>query len=107
MDPRIFAAGPMELRDQLLSIPLEERFTYDETTNHFFVNLERFALRNQADIEHLRQIVSDRVAPLGKRVYAIVHYDNFTIDPALLDEYSACEREERLGALLAQLFLDL
>jgi propionate CoA-transferase len=92
MDPRIFAAGPMELRDQLLSIPLEERFTYDETTNHFFVNLERFALRNQADIEHLRQIVTDRVAPLGKRVYAIVNYDNFTIDPALLDEYSAMVR---------------
>jgi len=92
MDPRIFAAGPMELRDQLLSIPLEERFTYDETTNHLFVNLERFALRNQADIEHLRQIVTDRVAPLGKRVYAIVNYDNFTIDPALLDEYSAMVR---------------
>src|SRR5208283_652954 len=92
MDSRIFAAGSMELRDQLLSIPLEERFTYDETTNHFFVNLERFALRNQADIEHLRQIVTDRVAPLGKRVYAIVNYDNFTIDPALLDEYSAMVR---------------
>jgi propionate CoA-transferase len=61
-------------------------------TNHFFVNLERFALRNKADIERIRQIVTDRVAPLGKRVYAIVNYDNFTIDPALLDEYSAMVR---------------
>ena len=92
MDPRIFAAGPMELRDHILSIPLEQRFTYDETTNHFFVNLERFALRTEADIERIRQIVTDRVAPLGKRVYAIVNYDNFTIDPALLDEYSAMVR---------------
>jgi propionate CoA-transferase len=92
MDPRIFAAEPMGLRDRMLSIPLEQRFTYDEATNHFFVNLERFALRNEADIEHIRQIVTDRVAPLGKRVYAIVNYDNFTIDPALLDEYSAMIR---------------
>jgi propionate CoA-transferase len=92
MDRRIFAEGPMNLRDQMLSIPLEQRFTYDEATNHFFVNLERFALRNEADIEHIRQIVTDRVAPLGKRVNAIVNYDNFTIDPALLDEYSAMVR---------------
>jgi propionate CoA-transferase len=82
----------MGLRDDMLSIPFEQRFTYDETTNHFFVNLERFAVCNEADIEHIRQIVTDRVAPLGKSVYAIVNYDNFTIDPALLDEYSAMVR---------------
>ncbi|MGC1744659.1 MAG: acyl CoA:acetate/3-ketoacid CoA transferase, partial [Pseudolabrys sp.] len=39
-----------------------------------------------------RQIVTDRVAPLGKRVNAIVNYDNFTIDLALLDKYSAMVR---------------
>jgi propionate CoA-transferase len=89
MDPRIFASEPMNLRDRMLSIPLERRFTYDETTNHFFVNLERFALRNESDIERIRQIVVDRLAPLGKRVYAIVNYDNFTIEPELLDAYSA------------------
>jgi propionate CoA-transferase len=92
MDQRIFDAEPMNLRDQMLSIPLEQRFTYDEATNHLFVNLERFALRDERDIERIRQIVVDRVAPLGKRVYAIVNYDNFTIDPQLLDAYSAMVR---------------
>ena len=92
MDPRIFALDPMGLREQMLAIPLEQRFTYDEATNHFFVNLERFALRKHSDIERIRQIVTDRVAPLGKRVYTIVNYDNFTIDPALLDDYSAMVR---------------
>ena len=57
MDPRIFAAEPMGLREQMLSMPLEQRFTYDEATNHFFVDLERFALRNEADIEHIQKIV--------------------------------------------------
>src|SRR5215831_17639494 len=92
MDPRIFAAEPMNLRDRMLSIPLEQRFTYDEATNHFFVNLKRFALRDEQDIERIREIVIDRIAPLGKRVYAIVNYDNFTIEPDLLDAYSAMVR---------------
>jgi propionate CoA-transferase len=92
MDRRIFADQPMNLREQMLSIPLEQRFTYDEATNHFFVNLERFALRDEHDIERVRQIVVDRLAPLGKRVYAIVNYDNFTIEPELLDAYSAMVR---------------
>jgi propionate CoA-transferase len=92
MDPRIFASEPMNLRDRMLSIPLEQRFSYDEATNHFFVNLERFDLRNETDIERIRQIIVDRVAPLGKRVYAIVNYDNFTIETELLDAYSAMVR---------------
>jgi propionate CoA-transferase len=89
MDPRIFASEPMNLKDRMLSIPLEQRFTYDEATNHFFVNLERFAMRHESDIERIRRIVVDRLAPLGKPVYAIVNYDNFTIEPELLDAYSA------------------
>jgi propionate CoA-transferase len=73
----------------MLSIPLEQRFTYDEATNHFGVNLERFAIGNESESERIRQIVVDRIAPLGKRVYAIVNYDNFTIEPELLDAYPA------------------
>ena len=92
MDPRIFVAGPMDLREQLLSIPLDQRFTYDEASNHFFVNLERYSVRSEDDIEHIRQIVVDRIGPLGKRVYAVVNYDNFTISPELLDAYSAMVR---------------
>jgi propionate CoA-transferase len=92
MDKRIFAPEPMGLRDDMLSIPLEQRFTYDEATNHFFVNLERFYMRDERDIERIRRIVVDRIAPLGKRVYAIVNYDNFRIEPDLLDAYSAMVR---------------
>ena len=93
MDAAIFSAGPMDLRERMLSIPLEQRFTLDEATDHFFVNLERFSMRDEADIESIRKIVTDRLAPLGKRVYAIVNYDNFHIEPELLDAYSAMVRE--------------
>jgi propionate CoA-transferase len=92
MDKRIFATEPMGLREDMLSVPLQQRFTYEAATNRFFVNLERFELRNERDIERVRQIVVNRLAPLGKRVYAIVNYDNFKIDPELLDAYSAMVR---------------
>ena len=36
--------------------------------------------------------VEAKLAPLGHRVYAIVNYDNFSILPELLDEYSAAVR---------------
>ena len=49
-------------------------------------------MRNERDIERIRQIVVDRLAPVGQRVYAIVNYDNFTIEPELLDAYSAMVR---------------
>jgi propionate CoA-transferase len=88
MDARIFRDAPMGLRGDLLSLPLEQRFTLDEDKHVFFVNLERFSLRSADEIEKIRQIVEARLAPLGHKVKAIVNYDNFVILPELLDPYS-------------------
>jgi len=92
MDPRIFRDGPMELREDLLSVPLGQRFAYDEQQNLFFVNLEHFALRSRADIEKIARTVEAKLGGLGQRVYAIVNYDHFSILPELLDDYSAMVR---------------
>ncbi|MGX1318006.1 propionate CoA-transferase [Bradyrhizobium sp. USDA 377] len=92
MDARIFRDGPMELRERLLTIPLDQRFTLDEQQNLFFVNLERYPLRSKAEIDTIAAIVEARLAPLGRRVYAIVNYDNFSILPELMDDYSAMVR---------------
>jgi propionate CoA-transferase len=92
MDARIFREGMMDLRGHLLSIPLDQRFTVDEQQNLFFVNLERFALRSHADIDAIAGAVEAKLGGLGRRVYAIVNYDNFSIVPELLDDYSAMVR---------------
>ncbi len=92
MDACIFREGLMDLREALLTIPLDQRFTLDEQQNLFFVNLERFPLRSKADIDAIAGIVEAKLAPLGHRVYAIVNYDNFSILPELLDDYSAMVR---------------
>jgi propionate CoA-transferase len=92
MDARIFREGVMDLRNDLVDIPLPQRFTYDEQQNLFFVNFERFVVRTSADIKAIEKAAEAKLAPLGRRVYAIVNYDNFSIPPDLLDEYSAMVR---------------
>jgi propionate CoA-transferase len=92
MDARIFAPESMRLRDLILALPIEQRFTYDAERNVFFVNLERFALHDKNDIGRIEKGVEDLLAPLGHKVHAIVNYDNFSILPELLDDYSAMVR---------------
>jgi len=87
MDARIFRQQPMGLRDLLLSIPLEQRFTYDPQQNLFFVNFEGLTIGSHDDVERIRRIVTEQVGRLGRKVYAIVNYDGCSILSDLLDEY--------------------
>jgi propionate CoA-transferase len=88
MDARIFVDAPMGLRDDLLCLQLEQRFTFDADKDMFFVNLERYTLRDPADIEKIRSLVETHLGPVGHKVKAIVNYDNFVIMPELLDPYT-------------------
>ena len=88
MDARIFSEGPMGFREEWLSLPLESRLTYDPAEDVFFINFEGFGIRRQEDVDRVRQAVEERLAPLGRKVPAIVNYDHFTIVPELLDAYT-------------------
>ena len=89
MDERIFRPEPIGLRELLLGIPLEQRFSYDPLEELFFVNFEGLSVRSAAEIARIRHMVAERLLPVGHKVYAIVNYDRFSILPELLDEYSA------------------
>ena len=92
MDARIFKLEPMGLREALVGIPLDQRLTYDPMQNLFFVNFERLSVTSREDIEAIANAVEAKLADVGERVNAIVNYDNFTILPELLDEYTATVR---------------
>ncbi len=88
MDERIFRPEPMGLREELLVIPLDERLIFDPEENLFFVNFEGHAIKTRKDIRDAKEAVEKILAPLGKKVHTIVNYDNFTILPDLVDEYT-------------------
>jgi propionate CoA-transferase len=92
MDRRIFRDGVMDLRNDMVAVPIDQRFTYDRQQDLFFINFERLAVRSKADIEAIEKAAESKLTRLGHRVYAIVNYDNFSISPELLDEYSAMVR---------------
>jgi propionate CoA-transferase len=88
MDARIFRAEPMRLREELLSVPLEQRFIYDPQQNLFFINFEGLVVGTHAEVDRIRQIVEARLSALPAKVYTIVNYDNFSILPNVLDAYT-------------------
>jgi len=89
MDQRIFSSGPMGLRDDLLRMPFDQRFTYHPRQNQLFVNFEGHVVRNHQDVDRIRRMFEALLTPLGKKVHVIVNYDNFQISPDIIDEYSA------------------
>lgn len=88
MDHRIFREDPMGLKEELLALPLAERLTYDPAENLFFVNFEGFSVKTLEDVRTIDRKVRQLLGPLGHKVYAIVNYDNFTINPDVVDAYT-------------------
>jgi len=88
MDARIFHLPPMGLKADLLTIPLEERFTYHSADNVFFINLENYYVKTTEEIQRMKEVVEGTLAPLGKKVHTIANYDNFNVSPDLVDEFS-------------------
>jgi propionate CoA-transferase len=88
MDSRIFQVEPMKLRDDLLRVPIEDRFVYDPQQNTFFVNLSHYTVRTEKDVEQIRSVVIKRLSELKRKAHTIVNYDNFTAYPDVIDAYS-------------------
>jgi propionate CoA-transferase len=87
MPAHIFKDEPMGLRNDMLSLPLERRFTFDAEQDRFFANFEGCTVRGPADVEAIRTQLEKQLRPLGRKVSAIVDYDNFTVLPEVLDAY--------------------
>jgi propionate CoA-transferase len=93
MEPALFAEAPLGLRARLLMLPLDSRFTYDAGSRTLFINFERLAVRTADDVEAVRREVERHVVPLGHKVYGVVNYDHFSLDPAVEDDWAVMVRE--------------
>lgn len=93
MDERIFAEEPMNIRPEMLEMPMAERLSYRAGENLFFVDFSGLSVRNPGDIERIRLAVEEALQPVGHKVNAIVNYDRFSILPELVDEYICMVKE--------------
>jgi propionate CoA-transferase len=89
MDERIFRDTPMGLRSILLGMRLADRFSLDAEKNLFFINFEGHDVATSEDVHAIREEVERRLGSLATKTHAVVNYDNFSLRPEVLDEYSA------------------
>jgi propionate CoA-transferase len=92
MDARIFRDEPIGLKDDLLTVPLEARFSYDAERNIFFLNMEGVSVSTPADAEAITAEIEKRLTAVGKKVPVVVNYDNFYLAPDLADTYASVVR---------------
>jgi propionate CoA-transferase len=89
MDARIFGVEPMGLKEAVLAISLEERMTYDRRKATAFYNFQGLRVRTKKDVEDIRRAAEGICRSAGKRIKAVVNYDDFVIDEAVVDDYAA------------------
>jgi propionate CoA-transferase len=88
MGPALFMPAPIGLRGRLLDIRIEDRISYSATTNTLFLNYAGMHVRTADDVGRIKHAVDAALAPVGHRVNAIVNYDKFVADPAVIDAYA-------------------
>lgn len=87
MDAAIFDPAPMRLRERLLDINIDDRLSYDPESNAVFMNFAGMRVRTEADIRTILAAVDRLLAPLGRRVNAVVNYDRFSVDDDVTAAY--------------------
>lgn len=93
MDARIFLPASMELKDLLLSISLVDRMQYDPGKNIAYYNFQGLRVHSHKDVEDIRHATEALCRPIGKKIGVVVNYDDFQIDEAVVDEYSALVKQ--------------
>jgi propionate CoA-transferase len=79
-------------RESFLLVP-EVRFSFDADQEVFFADFSGCVVRHLADIEHIRESLLRQLVPLGRKVAAIVNYEDFTVLPDAVDAYVDMERQ--------------
>jgi propionate CoA-transferase len=89
MDPCIFRDEPMALKDRLLSISLVDRMLYDVKRQTAFYNFQGLRVRSAKDVDDIRHAAEQLCEPIGRKVAAVVNYDDFQLDESVMDAYAA------------------
>jgi propionate CoA-transferase len=87
MDCRIFRSDPMGLREDMLRLPLDARFHYDDERNILYLNFEDLQVKSMNVIGDFVAKIREMCQPLGHKVYAVVNYDGFELGSDVEDAY--------------------
>ena len=93
MDLRIFRDAAMGARpDPVRPRPRRAASPSTPARDTLFLNFEGMRVRTAKDVDDIEIAVEGRCREIGHRVPVVVNYDNFRIDPELVDTYAAMVR---------------
>jgi propionate CoA-transferase len=92
MATALFSEATMGLRQRLLAKPVSARYQLDLAHRLLFIDFEGLNIDTRAAVQAIEDYVTQLLEPVvrtpDERLVAVVNYDNFSILPGLLDEYS-------------------
>ncbi|NKE66981.1 acyl CoA:acetate/3-ketoacid CoA transferase [Ramlibacter sp. RBP-2] len=92
MSSALFGEAAMGLRERLLSKPLSARYQLDLAHRMLFIDFEGLSIDSREGIAAIEGYVTRLLEPVVKqpedRLAVVVTYDNFSILPGLVEEYS-------------------
>lgn len=87
MDKALFHPEPLDLRQRLSDIGIDERISYTPETNTLFLDFSGMRVQTLEEIDRIVLAVEGRLEAVGRRVISIVNYDSFWVDPDVADAY--------------------
>ncbi|MGI9666926.1 MAG: acyl CoA:acetate/3-ketoacid CoA transferase [Acidimicrobiia bacterium] len=88
MPPELFTSGRFGLRDRMLDMRIADRLSYDAATNTVFMDYSGMHVRTHGDVDEIKAEVDALLGPLPTKVNAVVNYDRFRLDEAVVDHYA-------------------
>jgi propionate CoA-transferase len=77
----------MGLRARMLTMPFDERISYDPTLKMLFLDFSQLAIISERDVQRIKTEVESHVKSLQRPVHAIVNYSGCSIESAALESY--------------------
>ena len=87
MDARIFRPEAMGLRARMLTMPFDERISYDPTLKMLFLDFSQLAIISERDVQRIKTEVESYVKPFERPVHVVVNYSGCSIESAALESY--------------------
>ena len=87
MDARIFRPEAMGLRARMLTMPFDERISYDPTLKMLFLDFSQLAIISERDVQRIKTEVESYVKPSERPVHVVVNYSGCSIESAALESY--------------------
>ncbi len=89
MDPRIFVDEPMQIKSEMIGLPMEKRVVLDKKAQQLIVDLRGFSMTSKLDVLRIKQRIENTCQRYGKPLKLVIWYDGLGATESLKEDYAA------------------